>query len=178
LVNLFDNSNITHKLLQFSPELNQNGYNLLFTAYEKGKSRMESLLKQEVYHTESRNTTGRRFREVNIYTYTQIQEIFTKKITKSEIKLSKLNPTPLYHNSNKTDSIPIASQSISKEGEQSAKKKTKRIVKDYEKELLDPLALEFLNSTPTDIAVNNILSHLDSTWERKDVLQYVRNRRR
>ncbi|CAI2200361.1 13213_t:CDS:2, partial [Funneliformis geosporum] len=169
LVNLFDNSNITHKLLQFSPELNQNGYNLLFTAYEKGKSRMESLLKQEVYHTESHNTTGRRVREVNIYTYMQIQEIFTKKITKSEIKLSKLNPTPLYHNT---------SQSISKEGEQSAKKKTKRIVKDYEKELLDPLALEFLNSTPTDIAVNNILSHLDSTWERKDVLQYVRNRRR
>ena len=139
---------------------------------------MKSLLKQEVYHTESRNITERRVCEINIYTYTQIQEIFTKKITKSEIKLSKLNLTLLYHNSNKTDSIPIASQSISKEDEQFAKKKTKRIVKDYEKELLDPLALEFLNSTPTDIAVNNILSYLDSTWKCKDILQYVRNRRR
>ncbi|CAI2169498.1 19728_t:CDS:1, partial [Funneliformis geosporum] len=69
------------------------------------------------------------------------------------------------------------SQSISKKGEQFAKKKTKRIIKDYEKELLDPIALKFLNSKPTNIAVNNILSHLDSTWKHKDVLQYVRNRK-
>ncbi|CAG8769036.1 21669_t:CDS:2, partial [Gigaspora margarita] len=72
ILNLFENPNQTmHKLLQFLPELNSNGYNILFTAYEKGKLRMEALLKQEVY--DSRTIS-----------------------TKSKAMSSTLNPTPIF----------------------------------------------------------------------------------
>ncbi|CAG8461555.1 2383_t:CDS:2 [Cetraspora pellucida] len=200
ILNLFENPNQTmHKLLYFSPELNFNGYNLLFTAYEKGKSRMEALLKQEVYGTEPRNTYGRRDREVNIYTYAQIQELFTQRITKSKVISSKLNPTPIFESikSPVENNIPDLSSSQSnhdnEEGnsrnsrkrkcnftlsDKFSEKKVRRVTKDSEKSILDVFAMKFLSSTPANSDINEVLSHLDSSWDRENVLQYVRNARK
>lgn len=183
LLSLFENPNqLTCKLLQFSPELTQDGYNLLFTAYHKGQLRMESLLKQEVYSTEIRNTTGRRCREVNIYTYTQIQELFTKKSTKFNNKPSKLNPTQIPESIININLTPISESMQNNDNEEDnsiqLSTKKRRIINDYEKGILDPLAEKFITTTPSESAISEVLSQLNTTWERKDVLQYVRNRRR
>ncbi|CAG8788966.1 3907_t:CDS:2, partial [Racocetra persica] len=194
ILSLFENPNQTmHKLLHFPPELNSNRYNLLFMAYEKGKLRMEALLKQEVYGTEPRNTYGRRDREVNIYTYDQIQELFTQRITKSKVMSSKLNPTPIFEpiKSPVENSIPDLSSSQSnhdnEEGnlpnsrkrkcnftlsDKFSEKKARRVTKDNEKSILDVFAMKFLSSTPTNSDINEVLSHLDSSWDRENVLQY------
>jgi hypothetical protein len=196
LLDLFENPNQpTHNLLQFSPELNSSGYNFLFTAYEKGKNRMESLLKQEVYGTEMRDTNGRRSREVNIYTYLQIQEIFAKKSKKLKPKSSKLNPIPISESNN--DSVlsnPTVSQ-VSLQNmnstngkrkpelelipsEAQVKKRIRRTTEDSEKSILNSLASKFLNSTPTNIAIDETLTQLNKKWDRESVLQYVRNARK
>ncbi|KAF0478509.1 hypothetical protein F8M41_024045 [Gigaspora margarita] len=193
ILNLFENPNQTmHELLQFSPELNSNGYNLLFTAYEKGKLRMKALLKQEVYGIEPRNTCGRRAREANIYTYTQIQELFT---TKSKAMSSTLNPTPIFEltKCSVDNSVPDSfSQNNHDNGEGSSRKrkcnftqsdkftekKARRVTKDNEKSILNVFAMKFLNSTPTNSDINEVLSHIDSSWDREKVLQYVRNARK
>ncbi|CAG8466899.1 4543_t:CDS:2, partial [Cetraspora pellucida] len=65
-------------------------------SYKKGKLCMKSLLKQEVYGTVLCNTYGKRDYKVNIYTYTQIQKLFTQRITKSKVISSKLNPTLIF----------------------------------------------------------------------------------
>jgi hypothetical protein len=171
----------------------------LSTAYEKGKIQMESLLKQEVYGTELRDTNERRGREVNIYTYLQIQELFAKKSKKVNHKSSKLNPIPisepiiatssLNNNTNITlNNSQILLQNTNTtnrkrqfeliQSEVNIKKKARRIVENSEKNILDSLAMNFLNSTPTDIAINETLTQLNETWDRESVLQYVRNARK
>ncbi|CAG8555367.1 19774_t:CDS:2 [Racocetra fulgida] len=196
ILDLFENSNQpTHNLLQFSPELNLTGYDFLFTAYNKGKIRMESLLKQEVYGTELHDTSGRRGREVNIYTYLQIQKLFVKK-SKVKQKSSNLNPTPIFEpiiatssTNNNISSNNLASSQITnatnrkrrselQQTETHITKKPRRTVTDSKKSILEALTMKILNSTPTNIEINITLEQLNETWDRESVLQYVRNARK
>lgn len=83
--------NLENHLLKKMPELNTNGYNLLFNCYNIGKERMETLLKQEVYGTEEKpiKGKGRGMRNVNIYMYEDIQELYSKKKKRAS---KSLNP--------------------------------------------------------------------------------------
>jgi hypothetical protein len=91
LLDLFECTNLSsdHKLLKMSPELNNNGFELLFNCYSKGKKRMEVLLRQEVYKTEDPNPTGRKLRNVNIYKYDDLQKLYKNK----KKTFVSLNPT-------------------------------------------------------------------------------------
>jgi len=197
LLDLFEstNLNLDHKLLKMSPELNKSGFELLFNCYSRGKKRMEALLRQEVYKTEERITTGRRLRNVNIYTYDDLQKLYkTKKKT-----FVSLNPTNSNNNnsfinnditvvgsSTSTDNFTIDSLMISlSENISDAKRcnsytelnsnesKKRRITTSAEKEILDPLSKMY--DKPTDEQIEEAMEK--TGWDRKRIDSYISNHR-
>ncbi|CAG8589614.1 13913_t:CDS:2 [Cetraspora pellucida] len=154
----FDNTDIHQKILLFIPRscfIDPPNIVILEagSAPNDDEGIFESCEIYKVYSTELCNTNGRRSCEVNIYTYLQIQELFAKKSKKDKPKSSKLNPIPI--------SELIIATSI--QSEIHIKKKLCRTVNDLEKSILDSLAMNFLNSTPTTIAINETLTQLSET---------------
>ncbi|CAG8777860.1 4091_t:CDS:2, partial [Gigaspora rosea] len=108
---------------------------------------------------------------------------------------SKLNPTPIFESAKCSvdNSIPdLSSQNNHDNGEGSSRKrkckfiqtdkftekKARRVTKDNEKSILDVFAMKFLTSTPMNSDINEVLSHIDSSWDLEKVLQYIRNARK
>ena len=57
----------THQLFKNAKEMNKKGFELLFSCYNHGISRLNSILQQDVYKTEERNVKGRRARNITTY---------------------------------------------------------------------------------------------------------------
>ncbi|CAH1769627.1 14712_t:CDS:1, partial [Entrophospora sp. SA101] len=53
-----------HEFFKNTKEMNDNGFNNMFTCYEKGLKHLNELLYQEVYKTLPRSTVGRRSKDV------------------------------------------------------------------------------------------------------------------
>jgi len=106
LLDLFENfdHNTNHHLLKGTPEFTNEGFSLLFNCYDIGKERMCSLLRQEVYEMETKVVNGRRMKNVNVYEYNDLQNLYNTK---------KKNMKP--HNQN----LPGGSQVFSSIGESS-----------------------------------------------------------
>src|SRR6185369_7314246 len=65
----------THKLFQDTRETNKEGFQRLFSCYDLGIARLNTILRQDVHKTEIRNVKGRRARNVVSYKLQSLQAI-------------------------------------------------------------------------------------------------------
>jgi hypothetical protein len=204
LLDLFECTNLSsdHKLLKMSPELNNNGFELLFNCYSKGKKRMEVLLRQEVYKTEDPNPTGRKLRNVNIYKYDDLQKLYKNK----KKTFVSLNPTNNNNNNfmnidNSTNTnitaigssnsinnftndffiVPLSENVLNTNNKRSNdftglhpnEQKKRRTTTSAEKEILDPLVK--MHDKPTDEQIKEAMEKIG--WDHKRIDFYISNHR-
>ena len=64
---------LSHKLFKNTKELNEEGFQRLFTCYNNGINRLNMILYQDVYKTLPRNVKGRRAKNINAYKLQNLQ---------------------------------------------------------------------------------------------------------
>ncbi|CAG8760202.1 7743_t:CDS:1, partial [Racocetra fulgida] len=64
----------THELFKYTKEMNEMGFQRLFSCYDHGVSRLNSILRQDVYKTEVRIIKGRGKRDVKTYKFEDLKE--------------------------------------------------------------------------------------------------------
>ncbi|CAG8549476.1 13060_t:CDS:1, partial [Cetraspora pellucida] len=165
-----------------APEINKKGVKKILTCYESGKSCLEAILKQDIYKTEPRVTFGHGARDVDHYTYAELEKMRKqekKKINRitiqEEVSYSlpnnSLNPLTIQQQSPKT-SLPLQV----KNNERPRRQRTTKV----EKNILFSL-LEYNSSLPNSkiIKVFNILNMISSDSRTVDRIRlYWRNNRR
>ena len=141
--------------------MNQEGFQRLFSCYEHGINRLNSILQQDVLKTEVRNIRGRRAR--NIISY-KSQNLIEKKKGKAKVVVEDDNNDNNDNNDDNDDND--NNKSI---------KRSHRRTSETEKEILKPLIL-FKEFPANDIdLLNQISQSLGPNWDLVRIKRYWSN---
>jgi len=158
---------LTHELFKNTKEMNEDGFLRLFSCYNTGIERLNTILHQDVYKSEPRNVKGRRARDIVSYK-TQNLQIAVKKQSNSKEKAKMKNDDNNDNNNNNNNN---------NIGESSIPKRSYRVTSATEKKLLEPL-LFFVVFPEDDDFINGILKRLQNEsmdWDLTRIKRYWAN---
>ena len=159
----------THYLFEDAPEINKEGVENIFSFYETGKLRFQEVLEEDVYKTKPR-TSKRRVRNINRYTYAQLESI--KKQKRRQIDDS-IQESIFQQN---TQQAPSSSSSAP-----NPLKRSRRTTSEIEKTILAPLFELEGEDTILENEIQKVLVELQtvsSDWSEARIKQYLRNNRK
>ncbi|CAB4385234.1 unnamed protein product [Rhizophagus irregularis] len=157
---------LSHELFKNTKEMNEEGYERLFTYYDKGINRLNAILKQDVYQLEPRIVKGHRARNIISHKSQNLQIIIKEKANK---------------NNNDNDNIQIDSTA---EESSAPIKRVYRKTTEIEKKILEiSFSLESFSNINDDnfIIINNILQELQkvsTNWDLARVKKYWTNNKK
>ena len=159
LTNAFNLTNpLTHELFKNTKEMNEEGYQRLFSCYNNGIERLNKILHQDVYKIEPRNVKGRRARNIVSHKLQDLHIVIEKHNKGKEKEKAKSN-----NNNNNDKENPITTKRIY------------RKTSEYEKTILEQL-LHF-NTFPENEALNvlNQLQDESTGWDLNRIKIYWGN---
>ena len=170
----------THYLFKDAPEFDDKGIRKILSCYESGKTRLESILKQDIYKTEPQVTAGHCLRNVNCYSYAVLEKIKKNesKDVNQELSQSIEHVTTLTPQS--TKNLPSESSSLMQIFDETEQKKIYRKTTESEKVILQQL-FESSEEKLSDTVIQKVLSDLQaisSDWSKDRIKQYWRNNKK
>ncbi|CAG8690016.1 5417_t:CDS:2, partial [Cetraspora pellucida] len=89
LLVIFSSAEPKTGIFKYVKEMNEVGYQRLFSCYDIGISRLIDILNQEIYKTETKNVKGRRARNVTTYKFENLESTIVKNNDKQEKEILK-----------------------------------------------------------------------------------------
>jgi hypothetical protein len=148
--------------------MNKDGYQRLFTCYDKGIKRLNAILKQDVYQLEPRIVKGRRARNIISHKSQHLQKVIKEKANNN-------------NNNNDNDNIQI---DLAAEKSSIPAKRVYRKTTETEKKILENLlSLELFPNISDDNfnIVNNIYQELQKVspdWDLARIKKYWTNNKK